>query len=477
MRAAVGVFLRPEVLKRYVGKMDEEVREHLELHWKGRSHVKEPPRCRRTRDTVKEIVRERRSALDRGLIEPNRDVITSLICFDDGSERALTEEEIVDNVVFLMVAGHDTSSVLVTFIVRQLAMDPTIYDNVLRGQSLSLLGAMRTNTAEEWLRKRIEKYGPISKLTLFGRPTVFITGPVANKFLFTNEGNKLASQQPKSITRLLGTRNVMEMIGEEHKRTQSAIGMFLRPEVLKRYVGKMEDEVKRHLEMHWSAWGQLKVMPLMTTLTFDIISSLLFGLERARLREGLVKEFNEMMEGMWAVPVNLPFTRFNKSIRASQRIRNMLSKIVHDKRVALDEGRLHPTEDLITSLLSFGREEGARSLTEEAILDNVIIVMVAGHDTSSILITFLMRQLAKDPKLYEEVLRELEEIAKNKIPIEKLTREDLAKMKYTWRVEMEMLRMVAPVFGSFRRVLKEVEYEGYRIPEGWQVIPRRELKL
>ncbi|KAK1303639.1 hypothetical protein QJS10_CPB11g01303 [Acorus calamus] len=329
---------------------------------------------------------------------------------------------------------------------------------------------MRTNTAEEWLRKRIEKYGPISKLTLFGRPTVFITGPAANKFLFTNEGNKLASQQPKSITRLLGARNVMEMVGEEHRRMRRAIEMFLRPEVLKRYVGKMEDEVKRHLEMHWCGRGQLKVMPLMKTLTFDIISSLLFGLEQGRLREALVKEFNEMMEGMWAVPVNLPFTRFNKSIRASQRIRSKLSKIVHDKRVALDEGRLHPTEDLITSLLSFGREEDARSLIEEEILDNVIIVMVAGHDTSSILITFLMRQLAKDPKLYEDVLREQEEIAKNKVPGEKLTWEDLAKMKYTWRVAMETLRMVPPVFGSFRRVLKEVEYGGYRIPEGWQIL-------
>jgi cytochrome P450 family 26 subfamily A len=44
------------------------------------------------------------------------------------------------------------------------------------GHSLQFLKAMRTNTAEKWLHERIQKYGSISKLTLFGKPTVFIYG-------------------------------------------------------------------------------------------------------------------------------------------------------------------------------------------------------------------------------------------------------------------------------------------------------------
>jgi hypothetical protein len=64
---------------------------------------------------------------------------------------------------------------------------------------------------------------------------------------------------------------------------------------------------------------------------------------------------------------------------------------------------------------------------------------------------------------------EHEEIAKTKLSGEFLTWEDLAKMKYTWRVALETLRMVPPVFGGFRKALKDIEYGGYLIPIGWQV--------
>ncbi|KAL4619084.1 hypothetical protein ACB092_06G055500 [Castanea dentata] len=42
-------------------------------------------------------------------------------------------------------------------------------------------------------------------------------------------------------------------------------------------------------------------------------------------------------------------------------------------------------------------------------------------------------------------------------------------MKYTWRVAMETLRIHPPVFGGFRKALKDIEYGGYLIPKGWQI--------
>ncbi|KAK2639670.1 hypothetical protein Ddye_027465 [Dipteronia dyeriana] len=98
-----------------------------------------------------------------------------------------------------------------------------------------------------------------------------------------------------------------------------------------------------------------------------------------------------------------------------------------------------------------------------------MFVMVAGHDTSSVLNTFLVRLLANDPAVYAAVLQEQEEIAKDKSMGEFLTWEDLTKMKYTWRVAMETLRMIPPSFGGFRNTLKDVEYNGYLIPKGWQI--------
>ncbi|XP_077229274.1 cytochrome P450 716B1-like [Tasmannia lanceolata] len=337
------------------------------------------------------------------------------------------------------------------------------------GQSFQLLRAMRTNTAENWIEGRIKRYGPISKLTLFGRPAVFLTGPVANKFLFTSDDNTLTNQQPRSIQMLLGDRNLLELRGDDHQRVRGAIVSFLKPEVLKAYIGKMDHEAKQHIEMYWRGREKVTVLPLMKVLTFDIMCSLIFGIERGTRRQILIDGFQDMIPGMWSIPVNLPFTRFNRSLRASARVRRMVTELISEKRVALQQASSSSHDDLITCLLSIRGQDNEETISENEIVDNAMIVMTAGHDTSSVLITFLIRLLANDPVVYAGVFQEQEEIAKSKGPGELLTWDDLAKMKYSWRVATELMRMTPPIFGGFRRVLKDLEFEGYLIPKGWQI--------
>ena len=119
------------------------------------------------------------------------------------------------------------------------------------GQSLSFLSAMRKNTSEEWLQDRIRKYGPISKMSILGAPTLFIHGQAANKFVFSCDGNTLDSKQPSSISRVCGERNILELSGHDHKRVRGALLSFLKPEVLKQYVSKMDEEIRKNFDMHW----------------------------------------------------------------------------------------------------------------------------------------------------------------------------------------------------------------------------------
>ncbi|KAF8023746.1 hypothetical protein BT93_F1055 [Corymbia citriodora subsp. variegata] len=337
------------------------------------------------------------------------------------------------------------------------------------GQSIGMLQAMRTNKGEEWLRERVGKYGPISKLTLFGKPTVFIHGPAANKFIFYGDSSMLANKQPSSIRAILGDRSLFELSGQDHRRVRESLMSFLRPESLKQYMGKIDEEVRKHMELHWQGKEKVAALPLMKILTFNIICSLLFGMEEGAEREKFLENFQEMVEGMWSIPVNLPFTRYNRSLRASSRVQDMLEELVQEKKVKLEQHTATPHQDLITCLLSKHNEENERVVTDKEILHNIMLVMIAGHDTSSILITFMLRLLYKNPAVYKAVLQEQEEIAKSKTSGEPLTWEDLARMKYTWRVAMETLRMVPPVFGGFRLALRDIDYCGYLIPKGWQV--------
>ena len=42
-------------------------------------------------------------------------------------------------------------------------------------------------------------------------------------------------------------------------------------------------------------------------------------------------------------------------------------------------------------------------------------------------------------------------------------------MKYTWQVARESMRLFPPIFGSFRKAITDIEYEGFVIPRGWKV--------
>lgn len=51
-----------------------------------------------------------------------------------------------------------------------------------------------------------------------------------------------------------------------------------------------------------------------------------------------------------------------------------------------------------------------------------------------------------------------------------LTMEDLKRMKYTWQVVRETIRLSPPIFGSFRRAIEDIEFEGFTIAKGWKVL-------
>uniref|UniRef100_A0ACD5TQD5 Uncharacterized protein n=1 Tax=Avena sativa TaxID=4498 RepID=A0ACD5TQD5_AVESA len=337
----------------------------------------------------------------------------------------------------------------------------------LIGHTLGFVRSMRANRVDQFFRDRINCYGAVSKLSLLGKPTALLAGPAANKFVFFNRS--LVLGRAASLPHILGERSLLAVHGDDHRRICGALMDFLGPEMLRMYVGRIDAQVRQHLEESWAGRTAVTVHPLMKRLTFDIITALVLGSEKSAVRDALDRDLVNIFEGAMAVPVNLPFTAYRRSILGSRRARLILQGIMREKKTRLQEGKASPNDDLLSRLLSMTDEHGQQLLSNEEIVDNALATVVGAHGSLAALMTFIVRQLADDPATLAAMVEEHEEIVKNKAPGEALVWDDLSKMTFTWRVAQETLRLVPPVFGSSRIALDDIEYKGYCIPKGWQV--------
>ncbi|KAK6129594.1 hypothetical protein DH2020_036665 [Rehmannia glutinosa] len=142
-------------------------------------------------------------------------------------------------------------------------------------------------------------------------------------------------------------------------------------------------------------------------------------------------------------------------------------RIITDRRKEMTERSETEGRDLLSKMLLV-RDENGQFLSEMEISNNIIGLLVASFETTSSAVTAVMNYLAELPHVYNEVLKEQMEIAKSKGPDELLTWEDIEKMKYSWNVARESLRLTPPAQGAFRETTTEFNYAGFTIPKGWK---------
>ncbi|CAI8597042.1 unnamed protein product [Vicia faba] len=118
--------------------------------------------------------------------------------------------------------------------------------------------------------------------------------------------------------------------------------------------------------------------------------------------------------------------------------------IMNKRREELSKGVLSSSNDMLSCLLAI-RDENDKPLHDGIIIDNFIFLFVASHDTSATLMTLMIWKLSRDQEVYNKVLEEQMEILNQRNGSEEsLTWGEIQKMKYTWRVAQELMRMIPP---------------------------------
>ncbi|XP_057953085.1 beta-amyrin 28-monooxygenase-like [Malania oleifera] len=338
----------------------------------------------------------------------------------------------------------------------------------LLGETSAFLQAHRKGRPESFVQERMDKHNSrIFRTSLLGENIAVLCGPPGNKFLFGNENKLVALWWPSPIRKLFGC-SLISMVGDEAKRVRKMLMTFLGPEALARYITDMDNVTQHHFRTHWDGKRELKVYPAVKIYTFELACRLFASVEDPQDISRLAIQFNVFLKGLMEIPLKLPGTRFYRAGRAANNIREKLQTMIKLRRVALEQKRASPCQDLLSYMLVTPDENG-RFLTEVEIIDDILTLLFAGHDTSASAITMLVKYLGELPQVYEKVFKEQIDIAMSKETGASLQWEDIQKMRYSWNVVSEVMRLTPPVSGNFREALVDFTYEGYTIPKGWKL--------
>ncbi|KAK4753669.1 hypothetical protein SAY87_001773 [Trapa incisa] len=332
------------------------------------------------------------------------------------------------------------------------------------GESLELFRGNSEGVPEKFIVDRIERYGShVFRTSLFGEPMAVLCGPAGNKFLFSNEGKKVGLWWPASVRQLMGP-SLVSKSGEEAKAQKKMMMMGLFSlEGLVKCIPIMDEVTRHHLATHWQGQEEMKALPIIKHYTFEMACRLFMNITEPQLVSRLFTLFNVFIKGVISMDINLPGTRFYRAMRAADAIRKELRAVVKQRRTA-------PDQLDILSYLQVNADDNGKFMPENEVVNNMLNLLFAGHDTSSSTLTLIMKYLAELPGVHEKVLKEQREIAASKAGGELLNWDDLQRMRYTWNVVSEVLRMTSPVNGSFREALVDIDLEGYTIPKGWKLL-------
>ncbi|KAK6142283.1 hypothetical protein DH2020_022631 [Rehmannia glutinosa] len=337
------------------------------------------------------------------------------------------------------------------------------------GETIDFIKAQKKNRLyEDFIQARIQKHGKTFKTRLMGYPTVVVNGAEANKFFLSNEFKLVVSSWPSSSVQLMGENSIMEKQGDAHRCLRGIVATSLSSSGLEGLVPRICQTIGTHLEKYWNGGEKvISLYSLTKVLTFTIVLECLLGIE---VKPGMLDLFERVLEGVFATPVNFPGSKFSRAKSARKEIENVLVDIIRRKRKEMEKRKEKGGEEegILLSRLVGALIRG--EISEVEVVDNVVLLVFAAHDTTSFAIAMTFRMLANHPNCCSVLEKEHNDILSCKGPEETLTYEDTKKMNYTWQVARESMRIFPPIFGSFRKAIDDIEYDGYTIPKGWKVL-------
>lgn len=307
---------------------------------------------------------------------------------------------------------------------------------------LAAMGAMRA------------RLGPVFRITLPAFAPVVAAGPAAGRCMLVAERAALAWRtETDPVTRLL-RHGILVEDDEAHAALRAAMEPALAPRRVQAEIAAMGAIADEELD-GWPPGRVVDLRVAMRRIALRILMRSLFGVDiRAdlpRLWGPVLRSIVYISPGAWIVWPGVPRLGYARPLR---RLDDYLHGLVRARRATGPTG-----DDLLSDLVRSGMDD-------DLIRDQLLTMLIAGHDTSTALLCWALHLLGRHPEARARARAEADEVLGDDPP----TAEQLERLRFVDQVLKEALRLYPPIHAGNRRARCPLTLGGYRVPEGSRVM-------
>ncbi|MFH5797835.1 cytochrome P450 [Haladaptatus sp. CMAA 1911] len=311
-----------------------------------------------------------------------------------------------------------------------------------------------------FMTRTAREYGDIAHWKELDGPMYQLNHPdYIEQVLVQNNQNYIKGEGFQHILGPVLGQGILNSEGAVWRRNRHLIQPAFHPEEIQRYSTMMTDFTEEELDT-WEDGETRLVHEDMMEVTLKIVARALFGVDIDDEVDTIGTALSEFMMGTenlanFILPPGVPTPSRMRIKDAREKLDGVVYRMIRERRNDADG------EGVISTLLSATDEHG-NHMSDEQIRDEVVTLLLAGHETTALSLTLTMYALAQYPEVEEKLVAELDEVLDGETP----TMDDLSDLTYTERVVKESMRLYPPVPGIVREATKPDIIGGYEIPAG-----------
>jgi cytochrome P450 len=308
-----------------------------------------------------------------------------------------------------------------------------------------------------WLPMLQRRHGNVIKLRLFPKRTVVSVSDLEHiKVVFAGPVSTFHAGEGNMILKpIMGEHSVLLTDEDVHLRARKLLMPAFHGAALRGYREMVAELTAAEVD-RWPAGKPFRSHDRMQALTLEIILRVVFGVSAGARLDELRQLLNRTVDiGAidifgWHSTKLQRFGPWKRNMAGQRRVDELLYEEIAERRRAEDLDSRH---DVLSRLLTIPYEDDR--LTDAELRDQLITLLLAGHETTATALAWSFHELARDAAQLDAAIRAA----------------DNDDEKYLEAVTKEAMRLRPVISEVARKLTRDVEIAGYRLPAGVTVMP------